>query len=80
MNINWNFENSYLKLPKFFYSNTKPDKFPKLEVLLKNDDLINLLNLQNHDFDNFLINSINNKNLNSFSQAYAGHQFGHLQN
>ena len=78
MNINWNFENSYLKLPKFFYSNTKPDKFPKLEVLLKNDDLINLLNLQNHDFDNFLINSINNKNLNSFSQAYAGHQFGHF--
>ena len=78
MNINWNFENSYLKLPNFFYSNTKPDKFPKLEVLLKNDDLINLLNLQNHDFDNFLINSINNKNLNSFSQAYAGHQFGHF--
>ena len=78
MNINWNFENSYLKLPKFFYSNTKPDKFPKLEVLLKNDDLINLLNLQNHDFDNFLINSINSKNLNSFSQAYAGHQFGHF--
>ncbi len=78
MNINWNFENSYLKLPNFFYSNTKPDKFPKLEVLLKNDDLINLLNLQNYDFDNFLINSINNKNLNSFSQAYAGHQFGHF--
>ena len=78
MNINWNFENSYLKLPKFFYSNTKPDKFPKLEVLLKNDDLINLLNLQNHDFDIFLINSINSKNLNSFSQAYAGHQFGHF--
>jgi len=78
MNINWNFENSYLKLPKFFYSNTKPEKFPKLEVLLKNDDLINLLSLQNHDFDIFLINSINNKNLNSFSQAYAGHQFGHF--
>ena len=78
MNINWNFENSYLKLPKFFYSNTKPDKFPKLEVLLKNDNLINLLNLQNHDFDNFLINSINSNNLNSFSQAYAGHQFGHF--
>ncbi len=78
MNINWNFENSYLKLPKFFYSNTKPEKFPKLEVLLKNDDLINLLNLQNHDFDIFLINSINSKNLNSFSQAYAGHQFGHF--
>ncbi len=78
MNINWNFENSYLKLPKFFYSNTKPEKFPKLEVLLKNDDLINLLSLQNHDFDIFLINSIKNKNLNSFSQAYAGHQFGHF--
>ena len=78
MKINWNFENSYLKLPNFFYSKTKPEKFPNLEVLLKNDNLINLLDLQNNGFDNFIINSINNKDLNSFSQAYAGHQFGHF--
>ena len=33
---NWNFENSYLKLPQLFYSNTQAEKFPNLEVVSKN--------------------------------------------
>ncbi len=72
----WNFENSYLNLPKIFYSQTNPDKFPNLKVILKNENLIQKLNLNNNFFDKLIINSIKNDQNNFFSQAYAGHQFG----
>ena len=75
---NWNFENSYLKLPQLFYSNTQAEKFPNLEVVSKNIKLISALNLENNNFNNFIIKSINDKNIKSFSQSYAGHQFGHF--
>ena len=78
MNKNWNFENSYLKLPKIFYSNTKPDNFKDLKVFLKNELLLNSLDLNNKEFDQLIIDSINNQNHNFFSQAYAGHQFGNF--
>ena len=78
MQTNWNFENSYLKLPDIFYSKTKVENFPKLELLFKNKDLINTLNINYKNFDNLLLDTINNKQINSFSQAYAGHQFGHF--
>tara|TARA_Y100001970_G_scaffold69243_1_gene88322 strand:+ start:1298 stop:2698 length:1401 start_codon:yes stop_codon:yes gene_type:complete len=74
----WNFENSYLKLPKIFYTKTSPDIFPSLKIIFKNEELIKKLNIKNDNFDDFLINSITKKNINSFSQAYAGHQFGHF--
>ena len=75
---NWNFENSYLELPDIFYSKTKAENFPKLELLLKNEDLMDTLNINHENFDNLLLDTIYNKQLNSFSQAYAGHQFGHF--
>ena len=75
---NWNFENSYLELPDIFYSKTKAENFPKLRLILKNKDLIDTLNINHENFDNFLLETIYNKQLNSFSQAYAGHQFGHF--
>ena len=78
MQTNWNFENSYLTLPNIFYSKTRAEKFPNLKVLLKNKNLIDNLNLKNDDFDKIVLESINNGEINSFSQAYAGHQFGHF--
>ena len=75
---NWNFENSYLKLPNVFYSNTQAEEFPNLEVVSKNNKLIDILDLENSNFNNFIIKSIKDKNLKSFSQSYAGHQFGHF--
>ena len=78
MQTNWNFENSYLTLPNIFYSKTRAEKFPNLKVLLKNKNLIDNLDLKNDDFDKIILDSINNKEINSFSQAYAGHQFGHF--
>ena len=49
---NWNFENSYLELPDIFYSKTKAENFPKLELLFKNEDIINTLNINHKNFDN----------------------------
>ena len=55
MQENWNFENTYLNLPKIFYSNTKVENFPNLKLLLKNENLITHLNLENNNFENFII-------------------------
>jgi serine/tyrosine/threonine adenylyltransferase len=78
MQENWNFENSYLDLPNIFYSKTKVESFPDLELLIKNENLINILDINNECFNKLILDSINNKEINSFSQAYAGHQFGHF--
>ena len=77
MQTQWNFQNSYLTLPEIFYSKTRAEKFPNLKVLLRNKNLINKLNMKSDNFDTVIIESINNREINSFSQAYAGHQFGH---
>ena len=74
----WNFKNSYLDLPQIFYSNTQPDKFKKLSVIIKNESLIKTLDLKKEIFERLIIDSINDTNPNYFSQAYAGHQFGHF--
>ena len=78
MHTNWNFENSYLTLPEIFYSKTRAENFPNLKVLLRNKNLIDYLNMDIENFDKIVLESINNKEINSFSQAYAGHQFGHF--
>ena len=78
MQKNWNFENTYLQLPNIFYSKTKAEFFPNLKVLLKNENLINILSIDSQNFENLLIDTIKNKQNNTFSQAYAGHQFGHF--
>ena len=54
MDTNWNFENSYLTLPKIFYSNTKPENFNNLKVILKNENLLRFLNIKENKFENLL--------------------------
>ena len=78
MNNIWNFNNSYLELPEIFYSNTRPEKFQDLNVIIKNENLLNNLDLNKEIFERLIIDTINNKNNKYFSQAYAGHQFGHF--
>ena len=75
----WNFDNTYTNLPKIFYKKSNLETFPNLQVILKNDGLLNKLDL-NNNFEKLIIDSIKNKegNLNPFSQAYAGHQFGNF--
>ena len=82
-NINWNFDNSYSKLPESFKENIKPIKVKKPELIIFNKSLASDLDL---DFSNanevelsklFAGNELP-KNSNSIAQAYAGHQFGHF--
>lgn len=76
-----NFDNSYIKLPREFYSyiSLHPVESPKLIIL--NNELSNFLGL-NTDFlkskEGIYIMSGNIKSPDGvyISQAYAGHQFG----
>ena len=54
----WNFNNSYLQLPKIFFSKTKPNQFSNLELILKNQKLIDKLSLDRTKFDKFIVTSI----------------------
>ena len=54
MQENWNFENSYLDLPNIFYSKTEVESFPDLKLLIKNEDLINILNINNECFNKLI--------------------------
>ena len=74
----WNFDNSYLELPKIFFSKTKPNQFSNLELILKNHKLIDKLSLDKIEFDKFIVTSIADHKKDFYSQAYAGHQFGHF--
>ena len=73
------FDYSYLSLPDQFYSITALNIFPNPEVMLINQSLCNRFNLlvnNKEDLANFLLEK--SKINKSFSQAYAGHQFGHF--
>ena len=79
--MNWNFQNSYTQLPNVYYTKTKPQDFENPRLLLFNSDLANELNLNvnsnEEEICDFLLGKKNKEN-NFFSQAYAGHQFGHF--
>ena len=81
--INWNFDNSYSRLPGAFKENIDPVSVKKPELFMINEKLTKDLNL---DFSNvektnlaaiFAGNSLP-EGSSSIAQAYAGHQFGHF--
>ena len=79
----FNFDNSYINLPKEFYShvNLKPVKSPKLVIL--NNNLASSLGLSLEFLKSPKGISILSENTKAddgayISQAYAGHQFGHF--
>ena len=75
----FNFDYSYLSLPNQFYSITKSDIFPKPETILINEKLCNTLNVSINRKEDLATSLLVKNTLNtSFSQAYAGHQFGHF--
>ncbi len=79
--MNWNFQNSYTDLPNIYYSNVQPDNFENPRLLLFNKDLANDLNLRINNDEKEICDFLLGKKLdkkNFFSQAYAGHQFGHF--
>ena len=77
----FNFSYSYLNLPEKFHSITKISSFPKLETFVINKKLFKSLNIlidKKDDLANILAGK--EKYNKSFSQAYAGHQFGNFTN
>ena len=82
-NINWNFDNTYSRLPEPFREIIKPVKVKNPELVLYNKSLADELNL---DFSNLNRSELSAlftgnelpKNSNSIALAYAGHQFGHF--
>ena len=81
--INWNFDNSYYRLPKSFKEDIKPIlvKSPKLLVLnkkLASDLNLNFETSGEDKLSQLFSGNILPKGSNSIAQAYAGHQFGHF--
>ena len=82
-NIDWNFNNTYLKLPKDMLSKQNPDPVKNPAIVIINHDLSNHLNINLKSLDDKYLASVFSGNLlpngsETFSMAYAGHQFGHF--
>ncbi len=81
--INWNFDNTYSRLPEIFRENIKPVSVKNPELILLNENLAKSLNLEFSNINKsklsalFAGNELPEKS-NSIAQAYAGHQFGHF--
>ncbi len=81
--IGFNFDNSYLTLSQTTYIKIKPQPVSNPSMVLFNKELAKELNL---DFSKIPSESISKifagnlipNNTEPFSQAYAGHQFGHF--
>ncbi len=75
----FNFDYSYLSLPDKFFSVTKTSVFAEPDVYVLNNQLCDDLHISVDDLTNF-VPYIGKESiaLQSFSQAYAGHQFGHF--
>ena len=75
----FNFDYSYLSLPDKFYSVTKTSSLAEPDAYLLNSHLSDDLNISLHELKSWLpFVGHENMALQSFSQAYAGHQFGHF--
>ncbi|SDI22555.1 protein adenylyltransferase SelO [Desulfosporosinus hippei] len=79
----WNFDNSYSRLPKSFFTPLKPTSVgsPKLTVLnnmLARSLGLNTEALQSKDGIEVLAGNQVPKGASPLAQAYAGHQFGHF--
>ncbi len=82
-NINWNFDNTYSKLPEPFREKINPVKVRNPKLILLNESLAKDLNLNFSEISQSELSALFTgnelpKNSNSIAQAYAGHQFGHF--
>lgn len=85
MNIDtgWNFENSYISLPRTFYTSLDPTPVSKPELVVLNHQLATDLGLDpkvlevKEGIEFFAGNKVP-KGALPLAQAYAGHQFGHF--
>ncbi len=77
----FNFDNSFLSLPEKFYSRVHPSPVAKPEMVLLNKELLKVLTIHSKNSKEYIAELSGNKTTQTstpFSQAYAGHQFGHF--
>ncbi|MED4586535.1 YdiU family protein [Brevibacillus choshinensis] len=79
----WNFDNSYARLPKAFFSrlNSPPVRAPKLAILngpLATSLGLNIQALESEEGVASLAGNRIPEGAEPLAQAYAGHQFGHF--
>ena len=79
--INWNFDNTYSKLPDTFKENIVPVSVKDPEILMVNEDLARELDLdfsktEKNQLSALFAGNVLPEGSNSIAQAYAGHQFG----
>ena len=82
-NINWNFDNTYSRLPDPFREKINPVKVKNPELVMLNKSLAEDLNLDFSGLDQAKLSALFSgnelpNNSRSIAQAYAGHQFGHF--
>lgn len=83
MSKNWNFDNTYIKLPKDFYDKKVPEKVSRPHLIYFNAKFAKELGLNYSQKDEKEIAEVfsGNKIVDGsepLAQAYAGHQFGHF--
>ena len=81
--VGWNFDNSYEKLPKDFYSLFEPNIVKSPELVLLNESLAAKLGLDSSRLrEQNEVNILAGNNIpeggHVLAQAYAGHQFGNF--
>jgi len=81
--INWNFDNSYSKLPESFKEHIEPIKVKRPELVLLNEGLakeldLNFSHVGKEELSALFAGNILPENSNTIAQAYAGHQFGNF--
>ena len=82
-NFGFKFDNTYLHLPKVFYTKLPPTSVPKPKLVVLNTPLATDLGLNFSDISSgqqaaLFAGSQIPEEAESFAQAYAGHQFGHF--
>jgi len=75
-NEKWNFDNSYAKLPKFFFTKQTPISVSEPKLTIFNNELASYLGVP-FELD-VLAGNVISKGAEPLAQAYAGHQFGYF--
>ena len=83
IDIGWNFDNSYLNLPKFLYSTLDLNLVPSPRLVVLNQPLARSLGLKAAELESssgvaILAGNRLAEGSAPLAQAYAGHQFGHF--
>jgi uncharacterized protein YdiU (UPF0061 family) len=81
--VGWNFDNSYVRLPKVFYTRIDPDPVKEPQLVILNERLaasigLDAGRLREREGVQMLAGNRIPEGAEPIAQAYAGHQFGHF--